>query len=225
MVESWRWAQNLVKKMKESDHPRYRQTYLYRKPHLPQLPILLFCCCYRCCGHPAHPLPSSVRQGSREWRRRIAAIPRSLPFALAPPEQPSPCSCSSCYSVGIRIPRVQITELLGLPHCKAASGDQALPLSSSIQRSGVETIRALQQASSICYKNKRRKHSNDNDVFFFFFFFFFCCNPENSQSASENRAGTLQEQGMRGRSRVHVRDAARVTEAALRWCFFPVGLD
>jgi hypothetical protein len=79
----------------------------------------------------------------------------------------------------------------------------------------VETIRALQQASSICYKNKRRKHSNDNDVFFFF-----CCDPENSQSASENRAGTLQVEGMRGRSRVNVRAAARVTEAALRWCFF-----
>ncbi len=137
------------------------------------------------------------------------------------------CTCATRAAISLllfflffcwnRIPRVQITELLGLPHCKAASGDQALPLSSSIQRSGVETIRALQQASSICYKNKRRKHSNDNDVFFFFFF---CCNPENSQSASENRAGTLQEEGMRGRSRVHVQAAARVTEAALRWCFF-----
>jgi hypothetical protein len=80
----------------------------------------------------------------------------------------------------------------------------------------VETIRALQQASSICYKNKRKKHSNDNDVFIFFF----CCKPENSQSASENRAGTLHEEGMRGRWRVHVRAATRVTEAALRWCFF-----
>jgi hypothetical protein len=92
------------------------------------------------------------------------------------------CTCATRAAISLllfflffcwnRIPRAQITELLGLPHCKAASGDQALPLSSSMQRSGVETIRALQQAGSICYKNKRRKHSNDIDVFFF------CCNPE-----------------------------------------------
>jgi hypothetical protein len=101
-----------------------------------------------------------------------------------------------------------------LQSSKRQSGASSLLLHPTLW-SGDHTSIAASQFHLL--QKQRRKHSDDNDVFFFFFF---CCNPENSQSASENRAGTLQEEGMRGRSRVHVRAAARVTEAALRWCFF-----